>query len=129
MMQDHPIELLCDGLAQVAQAFGRGAAGLVAGLGLIGLLWVSAMRPADAAFARVVTPVPLAGAVDSPRPVISVTTLADRPGAKAAPAPLAPATSGAGDLAVAFPVCELVIDPSASDPLAGGCATPAPLAN
>lgn len=49
MMQTHPIDLIREQLALVSFRFGQGLMGLATALALIGLMWVSSLRPADAA--------------------------------------------------------------------------------
>ena len=49
MMQTHPIDLVREQLALASLRFGQGLMGLASALALVGLMWVSSLRPADAA--------------------------------------------------------------------------------
>lgn len=114
MLQDHPIDLVREQLARVVRGLGNGALGLLSALGLIGLLWLTSLKPADAA-----------GPMLPPAPVI--TALAEAQGHLGV-APLrldGSILAQTGALATGLTVCRLVLDPVAEGPQPGECAPPA----
>jgi hypothetical protein len=119
MMQDHPIDMVRAGLADVARGTGQGLLGLAIGLGLIGALWLGSLRPAAAA-----DPMPM------PAPVAAFTATAVSQGHLGV-APLrldGSVLAQTGALATSLSVCRLTFDPSTAAPLPATCAPmPPPL--
>jgi len=115
MMQDHPIDLVREQLAEVAQGLGRGVMGLLSGLALIGLLWLTSLKPADAA-----------GPASAPDFVASAEAQGHL---GVAPLRLDGAVlAQTGALASGLSVCRLVLEPAADAPQPMTCAAPdAPL--
>lgn len=107
-MQDHPIDLVRDQLAQVAQGLGQGVIGLASALALVGLMWTASLKPADAAGPMAA---PQITATAEARGHLGVTPLRLDGSVLAQTGVLATGTS----------VCRLVIDPVAADPLPATC--------
>lgn len=115
MMQDHPIDLVRAQLAEAALRLGRGTMGLLSGLALIGLLWLTSLKPADAA-----------GPIPTPDFVASA-----RAQGHLGVAPLrldGSVLAQTGVLTTSLSVCRLVLDAAADAPQPVTCAAPlAPL--
>jgi hypothetical protein len=114
-MQDHPIDMICAQLAQVGKGAGQGVLGLLMGLALIGGLWASTLRPADAAGPSALPPVFAA-------PFTASASIGGHLGVT----PLrldGSVLAQTGVLATSLSVCRLVIDPAAQLPLPATCAT------
>jgi hypothetical protein len=109
MMQTHPIDLVREQLALACFRFGQGLLGLATALALVGLMWASTLRPADAAGPSLATDISATAEAGGHLGVAAV-RLQDSGLAE----PGSPVTSAG--------VCRLELDLESEAPLAASCA-------
>jgi hypothetical protein len=102
-MQEHPIDVVRSQMALAAQGLGQGVIGLLTALALIGIMWVSALRPADAA-GQMLGPDFAASAVAEAHVGAAAVRLDGQ------------SLAGTGVMASSLSVCRLVLDPGAEAP-------------
>ncbi len=122
MMQTHPIDLIREQLALVSFRFGQGLMGLATALALIGLMWVSSLRPADAAGPQL-GPDFSASAPDfsASAPDFSASATVEGHLGVAALRLNGAGLAQAGAVAASASVCRLEIDLQSEAPLAADC--------
>lgn len=115
MMQTHPIDLIREQLALVSFRFGQGLMGLATALALIGLMWVSSLRPADAAGPQ------LGPDFSASAPDFSASATVEGHLGVAALRLNGAGLAQAGAVAASASVCRLEIDLQSEAPLAADC--------
>lgn len=115
MMQTHPIDLVREQLALVSFRFGQGLMGLATALALIGLMWVSSLRPADAAGPQ------LGPDFSASAPDFSASATVEGHLGVAALRLNGAGLAQAGAVAASASVCRLEIDLQSEAPLAADC--------
>ena len=115
MMQTHPIDLIREQLALASLRFGQGLMGLASALALVGLMWVSSLRPADAAGPQ------LGPDFSASAPDFSASATVEGHLGVAALRLNGAGLAQAGAVAASASVCRLEIDLQSEAPLAADC--------